>query len=764
MKQLSLPGLDLNQLSCDNVKAYFLNTYDLYEDLFRTLASDDVLYMQPDRLRRKLIFYLGHTAVFYAVKFRRAGCLAAPINEQYERDFEVGVDEMSWDDLTQDTKLDRVPASSVWKYRDTVREMVIAQIESFDWKKPVRWDSKEWVVMMGMEHERIHYETSSVLIRQLPIHCVKRPAWAKYGPSSKSPDDSQQPLRNQLVRIPGQVVRLGKDYSFPLYGWDVEYGTRIESIRPFLVSQFYITNAEFLEFVNAGGYQDPGYWTSEGWGWVQFKSSSNKSCHPLFWVPSVDAETGFKLRLMWDEIDLPLTWPVEVNYLEASAYAKWRTSVENPASDFRLITEAEHHAMRPISKLPVSRGALSDVSCQANFDANFMVRYTSSTPVNMHAPTEHGVYDVFGNVWCWTETDNQPFPGFRTHELYEDFSTPCFDGKHNIIVGGSWVSTGNEASGYARYAFRRHFHQHAGFRIAREMTAQEVETGRLNAATEMSQSTKEQDENIYETQKLVDEYMLFHYGSDDDIMPYPFGPKSALQFPKRCGDLLVQMFVKYGEHTGVDTADLRALDLGCAVGRSTLEMARYFGHSIGIDYSHAFVKACQQVLQSRSASFRRIEQGEIATSISRELDDDLKSALADASRTVHFQQGDACLLDPKDIGGTVNALLAANLVDRVHSPGMMLDRLAALVAPGGVLVLTSPFTWLEQFTPKREWMGGFYDEQGHAVETSDAVVQALRDRGFSLCERRDLPFVIREHARKYQWSVAQAIVLKKYIC
>ena len=79
-----------------------------------------------------------------------------------------------------------------------------------------------------------------------------------------------------------------------------------------------------------------------------------------------------------------------------------------------------------------------------------------------------GFCDVFGNVWEWCE-DN--FNGLNsiTHFLYDDFSSPCYDGRHNLIMGGSWASTGDEASRFARYMFRRHFYQHCGFRLARSL-------------------------------------------------------------------------------------------------------------------------------------------------------------------------------------------------------------------------------------------------------------------------------------------------------
>jgi formylglycine-generating enzyme required for sulfatase activity len=89
-------------------------------------------------------------------------------------------------------------------------------------------------------------------------------------------------------------------------------------------------------------------------------------------------------------------------------------------------------------------------------------------PVN-----KKGFHDVMGNVWEWCEDNFNGLPGHETSYLYDDFSTPCYDGRHNIIMGGSWVSTGDEASYFARYMFRRHFYQHCGFRLTRSLPTQD---------------------------------------------------------------------------------------------------------------------------------------------------------------------------------------------------------------------------------------------------------------------------------------------------
>lgn len=93
-----------------------------------------------------------------------------------------------------------------------------------------------------------------------------------------------------------------------------------------------------------------------------------------------------------------------------------------------------------------------------------MEHYASSNPVTLFE-FDHGFFDVIGNVWQHTETPIDAFKGFKIHPVYEDFSVPTFDTRHNMIKGGSWISTGNEATFHSRYAFRRHFFQHAGLRF-----------------------------------------------------------------------------------------------------------------------------------------------------------------------------------------------------------------------------------------------------------------------------------------------------------
>lgn len=92
-------------------------------------------------------------------------------------------------------------------------------------------------------------------------------------------------------------------------------------------------------------------------------------------------------------------------------------------------------------------------------------KYSSMSPVNAGEANDLGFFDVWGNAWEWTLDYFSPLPGFQVHRYYEDFSTPCFDGLHNVIQSSSFISTGNLASVFSRYHFRPHFTQHSSFRV-----------------------------------------------------------------------------------------------------------------------------------------------------------------------------------------------------------------------------------------------------------------------------------------------------------
>lgn len=252
--------------------------------------------------------------------------------------------------------------------------------------------------------------------------------------------------------------------------------------------------------------------------------------------------------------------------------------------------------------------------------------------------------------------------------------------------------------------------------------------------------------NPYETDRLLNEYLLFHYGSADEVLPWPDGPRNALDYAVRC--------VSECLDAGSVPDGARALDVGCAVGRSTFELARHCLEVIGIDYSQRFVGAARVLSKGGEHPFHRADEGDLTTPLLARVPDGVER------QRVRFEHGDAHEL--RDDLGCFDVVLAANLIDRLAEPRRFLAQLPALVKPGGQLILSSPYTWLRDYTQVGEWIGGFTDESG--PQRTLGALAAVLSPHFEMKAAKDLPFLIREHARKYQWSVAQATVWRRRPC
>ncbi len=682
------------------IKAYFNATYDAYETLFETLVSDEAYYERPCELRHPLIFYFGHTATFFTNKLVLAKLLPERINPKIESMCAIGVDEMSWDDLDE-SHYDWPSVDAVREYRQQVRDAVNRLIDSVDFHLPIDWESPMWPVMMGIEHERIHLETSSVLIRQLPIESVKpHPLFPV------CPDSGQAP-ENILFDVPGGRVTIDHQDPAKTYGWDNEYGQHQANVSDFKAAAFLVSNHEYLEFVEAGGYDNPEYWTDEGNRWRQFTPDK----HPTFWVKK---DQAWYLRCMTDEIPMPWDWPVEVNYLEANAFCNWKG--HQTGRPIRLPSEDEYLRLRDHTRALEKQG-------EANIN---LQQYASSVPVNRFETGDF--FDVIGNVWQWTQTPIYPYDGFKVHPLYDDFTTPTFDNQHNLFKGGSWISTGNEANGHSRYAFRRHFFQHAGFRYIE------------------SDETVQTHFSTYETDDLVSQYCEFHYGDEY------FG---VANFAQAYAELAIKAARDDNDLAGRD--DLSVLEVGCSVGRASFELAHHFAQVTGLDFSARFIQVANQLKESGNVLYTIPTEGEIMDFKEQTLAD---LGLSDVAQRCEFMQQDAANLKPHFTG--YDMVVAVNLIDRLYEPKRFLSMIHERMNDGGLLLLASPYTWLEEFTAKEHWLGGYKDAQSGENVTTLEGLHAVLDAEFErVQEPFELPFVIRETQRKFQHSLSEVTLWKK---
>ncbi|WEM45880.1 5-histidylcysteine sulfoxide synthase (plasmid) [Photobacterium sp. DA100] len=675
------------------LKLAFNHTWDLYESLFSVINNDQAYFVKAEPLRHPLIFYFGHTATFYINKLKLGKFIEQRVNPHFESMFAIGVDEMSWDDLDE-THYQWPSVADVKKYRDDVKSLVNTVIDELPLSLPISEGDPAWIILMGIEHERIHLETSSVIIRQLPLADVTpSPFWPACTDTNAAPD-------NRLLSVAGGHISLGKTDEENTYGWDNEYGSQTYQVSDFKASKYLVSNQEFLAFVKADGYRHPRYWNDEGKAWLAFTQATM----PRFWRKK---DGQWLQRNLTEEIPLPLNWPVEVNQLEAKAFCNWKA--EQSQCPIRLLTEAEWYLLRQ----NIDADSPHWDEAPGNIELGY---YASSCPVDRF---EHeGFCDIIGNVWQWTETSIDGFQGFQVHPLYDDFSTPTFDGKHNLIKGGSWISTGNESIKASRYAFRRHFYQHAGFRYVESHQAPETMASL----------------NIYETDELISQYLEFHYGPE-----YFAVPNFCIHGVQAC---LREIQL---------TRHHRALDIGCSVGRASFELAKTFDHVDGIDFSARFIQQAYSLTEQGEKRYTIRTEGDLVEFKCVTL---AELGYQDIANKINFVQGDACNLKPQF--GQYDLIYASNLIDRLSNPKQFLSAIHQRLNPGGYLVIASPYTWLEEYTDKANWLGGI-KVNGENFTTLDGLTETLIPH-FELVAVKEIPFVIRETKRKFQHSLSEMTI------
>jgi 5-histidylcysteine sulfoxide synthase/putative 4-mercaptohistidine N1-methyltranferase len=640
----------------EQIKTYFLQTWQLYESLFSLINQDSAYFLRPEPLRHPLIFYYGHTAVFYVNKLILGKYIDARINANIESICAVGVDEMSWDDLKPDN-YQWPSVEQVRDYRNQVKQRIVELIGAMPLDLPIRQDSLAWVILMGIEHERIHVETSSVIMRMLDLHYLTpQPGWQSCASFGDAP-------QNSLIKVSGGKLHLGKPTSNDTYGWDNEYGKLDVQVADFSASQYLVSNGEYLQFVEQQGYQQPEYWDAEGQSWLNFTQAEM----PRFWFKR---DGQYWQRNLLDECSLPLNWPVEVNYLEAKAFCNWKNKQQ---PHIRLPTEAEWQLMRNqlATDLPQWQAAPGNINLE---------HYASSCPVDRFSQGEF--FDLIGNAWQWTESPIDGYPGFSVHPLYDDFSTPTFDGKHNMIKGGSWISTGNLATRDSRYAFRRHFFQHAGFRYVQSASAE-------IPITPVSQ---------FETQPQIAQMLHHHYQAT-------------------LSDAQQRLLSLCYQHQAN-----KALDIGCGVGRLSFELARQIEQVEGIDFTARHIQHALQLKDLGQVRYTMPSEGELVDYHEidlRQLD------LLDASQHVQFYQGDGHNLKPQFSG--YDLILCHDVLDQLYDPQLFLHAMLARLNVGGVMVISCAFQWQTEYTQQSKWLTGI-KQDGENVSGVDGLQQVMRDK------------------------------------
>ena len=244
--------------------------------------------------------------------------------------------------------------------------------------------------------------------------------------------------------------------------------------------------------------------------------------------------------------------------------------------------------------------------------------------------------------------------------------------------------------------------------------------------------------DYYETDEQIAAYCEFHYGD---------AHLGVANYPQRCAEICLELAAG-GKMS-------RALDLGCAVGRSTFELARGFGAVTGVDFSQGFIDTANAIKKSSSIRYALKDEGDLFSEYERNLSD---LSLNEYRDNVTFCQGDAQKLDPSLTD--LDLVFAGNLIDRLRDPRLFLGGIGERVDAGGLLVITSPYTWLTDFTPRDSWLGGFM-HNGREFTTVDGLGESLSAKFKLIGSERDIPFVIRETRRKFQHTIAAMTVWRR---
>jgi gamma-glutamyl hercynylcysteine S-oxide synthase len=368
---------------------------------------------RPIPLRHPLAFYEGHLPAFSFLTLNERALGEHPIDPELERLFERGIDPASEDAA-------RAHARSHWPAREQVESFAracddrvtgalsAARIVDPSVPRLVRGESAYTL----LEHEQMHHETLLYIIHQL--------GYDEKGRIAQRHHDHIAP-QNQMQTISAGIATIGVNPDEIPFGWDNEFKRYGASVSGFEIQRYPVTNADWLAFVEDGGPVPP------------------------FWV---ERDGEFFYRGCFEELPLPVSWPVYVSHRQARAYAEWAC--------MRLPTEAQYHRAAFGTPSGVERdfpwGSHQPHPLYGNFDFE---RFDPE-PVDAHpaGASAWDVFDLIGNGWEWTATTFGPHPGFEPMASYPPYSTDFFDGKHYVMKGASPVT----ARELIRRSFRNWFY------------------------------------------------------------------------------------------------------------------------------------------------------------------------------------------------------------------------------------------------------------------------------------------------------------------
>jgi len=401
-------------------------------DALFELVHPEAFYDRPIPERHRIIFYLGHLEAFDWNLL--APVLGVPtFHKEFDRLFAFGIDPVGGS-LPADQPQDWPARTAVEQYNLRVRQTLDEALNRVSLADPAQPLLRDGLVLhVAIEHRLMHAETLAYMLHRLPFN-------RKFAlPTSAPPASAAKP---GLCRIPAGRATLGRPRDAG-FAWDNEFEAHVVDVPAFQIDACSVTNGDFLEFTRSGGYQERSLWSDADWEWKDRQGLT----HPGFWIRRSGC---WHYRGMFEEIPLPLDWPVYVSHAEASAYARWLGK--------SLPTERQFHRAAYGTASGDEREYPWGNQAPEPRHGNFDFARWDPAPVGAYpaGASAFGVYDLVGNGWEWTSTVFGPFPGFTRFSFYPGYSADFFDGKHYVMKGGS----ARTAACMLRRSFRNWFQPH----------------------------------------------------------------------------------------------------------------------------------------------------------------------------------------------------------------------------------------------------------------------------------------------------------------
>ena len=402
--------------------------------------SEDELLRSPSRLMSPLVWDLGHCANNEELWLLR-NIAGFPATEPSLDDIYNAFEHPRW----ERPNLPLLQPAEARAYMHDIRGKSLDVLERLELTAEKRLLARGYVYGMVVQHEHMHDETMLATIQLMKERA--------YPPAAAQPPKAVRRGLPEEIFVDGGTFEMGT--SIEPWAFDNERPAHTVDVAPFWIDTTPVTNARYLEFMQDGGYDDARHWSDDGWAWRR----ENDATHPEFWTRDggdwVVRKFGRTVAVEPDE-------PVQhVCYHEADAFARWAGK--------RLPTEIEWEkaaswgADKRKRRFPWGDDEPSDRH------ANLGQRYFGPAPVGAYPEgvSAYGAHQMIGDVWEWTSSDFQPYPGYEWFP-YREYSEVFYGTDYKVLRGGSWATHSTSIRNTFRnwdYPIRRQIF--CGFRCAR---------------------------------------------------------------------------------------------------------------------------------------------------------------------------------------------------------------------------------------------------------------------------------------------------------